>query len=538
MGRFVNPDNSAFQVALNSRIYVDKTGLIEYTNSVLDTTNAYICNSRPRRFGKSYAANMLAAYYSKGAESEQMFSGLEISKNTDFKKHLNKYDVIHIDIQWFLANCDDADNVVPFITKSVLDELREIYPEFLPLEVTTLPDALSRIKNCTEQKFVVIIDEWDVLIRDVAANKKVQSDYINFLRGMFKGTEPTKYIQLVYLTGILPIKKEKTQSALNNFDEFTMLQADELAPYIGFTENEVSMLCEKYERDFDKVKKWYDGYLLNGYQVYNPKAVVSIMTKERFRSYWSETASYDAIVPLINMNYDGLKTAIIEMLSGAEVKVNTATFQNDTEDNKSKDDVLTYMIHLGYLGYNETRKTAFVPNEEIRQELTTAVERKTWNEMLVFQQESENLLDATLDLNGSEVAKQIEKIHNEYVSVIQYHNENSLSSVLAIAYLSAMQYYFKPIRELPTGRGFADFVFIPKPEYKDDYPALIVELKWNRNAHTALQQIEDKKYPSSVLNYTGDILLVGINYDKESKEHQCVIKKYEKKNKSLNDLRP
>ena len=538
MGRFVNPDNSAFQVALNSRIYVDKTGLIEYTNSVLDTTNAYICNSRPRRFGKSYAANMLAAYYSKGAESEQMFSGLEISKNTDFKKHLNKYDVIHIDIQWFLANCDDADNVVPFITKSVLDELREIYPEFLPLEVTTLPDALSRIKNCTEQKFVVIIDEWDVLIRDVAANKKVQSDYINFLRGMFKGTEPTKYIQLVYLTGILPIKKEKTQSALNNFDEFTMLQADELAPYIGFTENEVSMLCEKYERDFDKVKKWYDGYLLNGYQVYNPKAVVSIMTKERFRSYWSETASYDAIVPLINMNYDGLKTAIIEMLSGAEAKVNTATFQNDTGDIKSKDDVLTYMIHLGYLGYNETRKTAFVPNEEIRQELTTAVERKTWNEMLVFQQESENLLDATLDLNGSEVAKQIEKIHNEYVSVIQYHNENSLSSVLAIAYLSAMQYYFKPIRELPTGRGFADFVFIPKPEYKDDYPALIVELKWNRNAHTALQQIEDKKYPSSVLNYTGDILLVGINYDKESKEHQCVIKKYEKKNKSLNDLRP
>ena len=538
MGRFVNPDNSAFQVALNSRIYVDKTGLIEYTNSVLDTTNAYICNSRPRRFGKSYAANMLAAYYSKGAESEQMFSGLEISKNTDFKKHLNKYDVIHIDIQWFLANCNDVDNIVSFITKSVLDELREIYPEVLPLEVTTLPDALSRIKNCTEQKFVVIIDEWDVLIRDAATNKKVQSDYINFLRGMFKGTEPTKYIQLVYLTGILPIKKEKTQSALNNFDEFTMLQADELAPYIGFTENEVSMLCEKYERDFDKVKKWYDGYLLNGYQVYNPKAVVSIMTKERFRSYWSETASYDAIVPLINMNYDGLKTAIIEMLSGAEVKVNTATFQNDTEDIKSKDDVLTYMIHLGYLGYNETRKTAFVPNEEIRQELTTAVERKTWNEMLVFQQESENLLDATLDLNGSEVAKQIEKIHNEYVSVIQYHNENSLSSVLAIAYLSAMQYYFKPIRELPTGRGFADFVFIPKPEYKDDYPALIVELKWNRNAHTALQQIEDKKYPSSVLNYTGDILLVGINYDKESKEHQCVIKKYEKKNKSLNDLRP
>ena len=445
MGRFVNPDNSAFQVALNSQIYVDKTGLIEYTNSVLDTTNALICNSRPRRFGKSYAANMLAAYYSKGADSEKMFSGLEISKKADFRKHLNQYDVIHIDIQWFLANCDEADSVVAFITKSVLDELREIYPGVLPEEVSYLSDALSRVRGKTGQKFIVIIDEWDVLIRDAAMNKKVQTDYINFLRGMFKGTEPTKYIQLAYLTGILPIKKEKTQSALNNFDEFTMLSASRLAPYIGFSEEEVQKLAEEYHQDFDEVKRWYDGYLLKEYQVYNPRAVVSVMLRGEFRSYWSETASYEAVVPLINMNYDGLKTAIIEMLSGAEVKVNTAAFKNDVVDIRSKDDVLTYMIHLGYLGYNETKRVAFIPNEEIRQELTMAVESKMWNEMLMFYQESESLLNATLDMDSETVSSQIEKIHNEYMSVIQYHNENSLSSVLAIAYLSAMQYYFKPI---------------------------------------------------------------------------------------------
>ena len=528
MGRFVNPDNSAFQVALNSQIYVDKTGLIEYTNSVLDTTNALICNSRPRRFGKSYAANMLAAYYSKGADSEKMFSGLEISKKADFRKHLNQYDVIHIDIQWFLANCDEADSVVAFITKSVLDELREIYPGVLPEKVSYLSDALLRVRGKTGQKFIVIIDEWDVLIRDAAMNKKVQTDYINFLRGMLKGTEPTKYIQLAYLTGILPIKKEKTQSALNNFDEFTMLSASRLAPYIGFTEEEVQKLAEEYHQDFDEVKRWYDGYLLKEYQVYNPRAVVSVMLRGEFRSYWSETASYETVVPLINMNYDGLKTAIIEMLSGAEVKVNTAAFKNDVVDIRSKDDVLTYMIHLGYLGYNETKRVAFIPNEEIRQELTTAVESKMWNELLMFYQESESLLNATLDMDSETVSSQIEKIHNEYMSVIQYHNENSLSSVLAIAYLSAMQYYFKPIRELPTGRGFADFVFVPKPEYKADYPALIVELKWNQNAQTAMQQIKDKKYPVSILNYTGDILLVGINYDKSSKKHQCLIEKYEK----------
>ena len=528
MGRFVNPDSSAFQVALNSRIYVDKTGLIEYTNSVLDTTNAYICNSRPRRFGKSYAANMLAAYYSKGTDSEQMFSGLRISKDADFKKHLNKYDVIHIDIQWFLANCDDADKVVSFITKSVLDELRGIYPDVLPQEVVTLPDALSRVKERTGQKFVVIIDEWDVIIRDGAMIENIQDEYLNFLRGMFKGVEPTKYIQLAYLTGILPIKKERAQSAVNNLDEFTMLQADELAPYIGFTENEVKGLCEKYNRDFDKVKKWYDGYLLDGYQVYNPKAVVSVMTKGRFRSYWSETGSYEVVVPLICMNYDGLKNAIIEMLSGSEVKVDTATFKNDPAKIQNRDDVITYLIHLGYLGYNEDSESAFVPNEEIRQELITAVRSSNWDELIAFQQESRKLLTATLSMDEKQVAAEIDKFHSQYASMIQYNDENSLSSIITIAYLGAMQYYFKPVRELPTGLGFADFVFIPKPEHKNTYPALVVELKWNKDATTALQQIKNKRYPESILNYTGEILLVGINYDKTSKEHQCRIEKYEK----------
>ena len=528
MGRFVNPDSSAFQVALNSRIYVDKTGLIEYTNSVLDTTNAYICNSRPRRFGKSYAANMLAAYYSKGADAEQMFSGLRISQTPDFKKHLNKYDVIHIDIQWFLANCEDANTVVPFIANSVLDELRVLYPEVLSQEPGSLPDALSRVKDQTGQKFVVIIDEWDAIIRDDAITETVQDEYLNFLRGMFKGVEPTKYIQLAYLTGILPIKKEKAQSAVNNLDEFTMLQADELAPYIGFTEDEVTALCEQYHRDFDKVKKWYDGYLLNGYQVYNPKAVVSVMTKGKFRSYWSETGSYEVVVPLICMNYDGLKNAIIEMLSGSAVNVNTATFKNDPARIQNRDDVLTYLIHLGYLGYDEENETAFVPNEEIRQELITAVRSSNWDELIAFQQESRKLLAATLSMDEKQVAAEIDKIHSEYSSAIRYNDENSLSSTITIAYLGAMQYYFKPVRELPTGRGFADFVFIPKPEYKSTYPALVVELKWNQDTTTALQQIEDKKYPESILDYTGEILLVGINYDKTSKEHQCRIEKYKK----------
>lgn len=345
---------------------------------------------------------------------------------------------------------------------------------------------------------------------------------------MFKGTEPTKYIQLAYLTGILPIKKEKAQSAVNNLDEFTMLQAFGLAPYIGFTENEVKNLCEKYNRDFEKVKKWYDGYLLDGYQVYNPKAVISLMTKGKFRSYWSETGSYEVVIPLICMNFDGLKTAIIEMLSGAEVEVNTASFKNDPAKIQNRDDVITYLIHLGYLGYNEEKGTAFVPNEEIRQELSTAVRNSHWDEMVSFQQESRKLLMATLERDEKHVAQEIEKIHNDYVSIIQYNNENSLNSVLAIAFLGSMQYYFKPVREMPTGYGFADLVFVPKPEYVNSFPAMVMELKWNKDAETAVKQIKEKKYPESLLQYTGDILLVGINYNPDNKVHQCLIKKYEK----------
>ena len=529
MGRFVNPDNSAFQVALNSKIYVDKTGLIEYTNSVLDTTDAYICNSRPRRFGKSYAANMLAAYYSKGADSEKMFSGLQISKEADFREHLNKYDVIHIDIQWFLANCEDVDNVVTLITDSVLSELWEIYPDIFTWEVSRLPYALSIVREKTGQKFIIIIDEWDVLIRDASTDLAVQEEYINFLRGMFKGSEPTKYIQLAYLTGILPIKKIKTQSALNNFAEFTMTDARIFSRYIGFTEEEVRMLCEKYHRDFSKTKHWYDGYLLEQYQVYNPKAVVELMIWNKFQSYWSDTGTYEAIVPLINMDFDGLKTAIIEMLSGNSVEIDPTTFQNDMVNFTCRDDILTCLIHLGYLGYDQDTHSAFVPNEEIRQELAKAVKRKKWNEFLTFQQESSELLDATLDMDADTVARSIEKIHNEYASAIQYNNENSLSNILSIGYLSTMRYYFKPIREFPAGRGFADFVYLPKPEYSRDYPALVVELKWNQNAQTAIRQIKNRQYPEAVTNYTDNILLVGISYDKKQKTHNCVIEKYSEK---------
>ena len=528
MGVFVNPGNEAFAVALNSEIYVDKTELLTYTNKVMNTLQGYICNSRPRRFGKSITANMLTAYYSKGCSSREMFSNLGISKAEGFEKHLNQYDVLHWDIQWCMEPAGGPEKIVSYISEQTISELKEYYPHILPEKIRSLPESLSRINAATGTKFIVIIDEWDVLIRDEASDVRTQEEYINFLRAMFKGTEPTKYIQLAYLTGILPVKKEKTQSALNNFKDYSMLHAGPIAPYVGFTEAEVQKLCEEYGHEFEKVKRWYDGYQIGTYHVYNPNAVVNLMLEGEFQSYWSGTASYEAIVPLINMDFDGLRGAVIEMLSGDHVPIDITSFQNDTVSFANKDDVLTYLIHLGYLAYDRTFKTAFIPNEEIRQEMILATKRKKWNELISFQKESEQLLRDTLQMDGDAVAKEIEKIHREYVSVIQYNNENSLSSVLSIAYLSAMQYYLKPIREFPAGRGFADFVFIPKPEFQKFYPALVVELKWNKDVKTALDQIKDRKYPDSVACYAGELLLVGINYNEKTKEHECRIEKYEK----------
>ena len=528
LGRFLNPDNAAFKRTLNSKIYVDKTEFLDFTNQMINTNSAFICNSRPRRFGKSVTADMLTAYYSRGCDSKKLFSDLKIGSLENFEENLNKYNVIHFDVQWCLEPAGNPKKLVDYITRNTLNELREEFHEIISEEIESLPDALSKINSKTGKLIIIIIDEWDVLIRDEAAQLDVQEEYINFLRGLFKGSEPMKYIGLAYITGILPIKKLKTQSALNNFDEYTMLDAGEIAKYIGFTQDEVKKLCVKYETDFEKVRHWYDGYLLGEYHIYNPKAVVSVVTKRTFQSYWSQTGSYEVIVPLISKNFDGLKTAIIEMISGDMVKIDTGTFQNDAVNFSNRDDVITFLIHLGYLAYDEKKQCAYIPNEEVRQELLKATRQKKWKEFIEFERQSDSLLDATLDMDEETVSAVIEKIHMQYTSAIRYNDENSLSSVLTIAYLSSMKYYFTPIREFPAGRGFADFVYLPKPEYINIYPALLIELKWNKNVQTALEQIKKNLYPESLLSYTGDVFIVGITYDKKDKTHKCKIEKYKK----------
>lgn len=530
MGIYLNPGNEGFKSALRSQIYVDKTGLLEYTNSVLDSEQRYICISRPRRFGKSMAAEMLVAYYGKDCDSKELFHNLKVSESEDFEKHRNQYDVIHADMNTFRHKRDrktgeeiSAKQAVPFFHLAIIDELRRKFPESVAEDDIDLPTVLANINNDTGRKFIVVIDEWDTIFREDKLDEEAQRDYIILLRGLFKDAPSKKFIKLAYLTGILPIKKYGTESALNNFDEFTMINSDVLTEYVGFTEKEVQELYREYGMDFEQAKEWYDGYELEkGVHIYNPKSVVDSVRRKRIGNYWTSTETYESLKNYISMNFDGLKDDIIQMLAGGLCKVNPNKFQNDMTSFKSKDDILTLLIHLGYLAYDNKTQSVCIPNEEVKSEFINAIEEAGWDYVVKAVAKSDALLRATWLGDEETVARGIEAVHMANTSILKYHDENSLSCVIALAYYNAARDYVM-IREMPTGKGYADIVFLPRKG--SDKPAMIVELKWNQSAEGAIKQIKNKQYIHELEGYRGEILLVGINYDKESKKHHCCIER-------------
>lgn len=521
MGIYLNPGTDRFKRAIASEIYVDKTGLIAYTNKVLGTEQQFVCVSRPRRFGKSMAAGMLAAYYGRDCDARDLFRGLAIEKEASFEKHLNQYHVIFLNMQDFLSREHDIERMLKLLKKSILWDLTDNYPDINYFDKEDLVSTLYDINNKTQIPFIFIIDEWDCIFRENRENTEAQRIYLDFLRNLLKDKP---YVRLAYMTGILPIKKYGSHSALNMFDEYSMTNPRQLAQYVGFTEAEVKSLCDKYGMDFAETRRWYDGYCFKeDTHIYSPRSVVSAMLSRTYDNYWNKTETFEALRDYIVMNYDGLKDTVIELLSGARKKINTQTFTNDMTTFSSADDVLTLLIHLGYLGYDFTTEEVFIPNSEVTSEFVNAISVAGWEEVMRAVKRSDELLQATWNEDAAEVAKSIEDAHFE-TSVLRYNDENSLSCVVSLAYYSARVYY-TVLRELPTGKGFADIVFIPRKNHPDK-PAMIVELKWDKSAEGAIAQIKDKRYVKALENYQGNLLLVEINYDKETKAHCCVIEKH------------
>ena len=520
MGIYLNPGIELLERAKRAEHYVDKSMLIATLNKKLNTRDCLICSSRPRRFGKTMAANMIAAYYSKGCDSHEVFSDLKISKDPSFEENINKYNVIKIDMNGIVSSKGSM-SVVEYLSSEVIYELKETFPNISLPEDISLAEALLNIYAETGEKFIFIIDEYDVMVRDENYTSELK-DYIYLLISLFKSGDVNIAIALAYLTGIMPIIKDKSQSKLNNFKEYTMLDAEDMAPFMGFTVDEVKSLADKNNMDFEEIKRWYDGYNLNGVELYSPISIIRAIEKKRCSDYWTQTGSYEAVSDYIELNLNGIKDDVIKMMAGESIPVIVDKFRNKITDFKQKDEVFTYLIHLGYLAYNGENKTCRIPNTEIKSEWGWIIGlSKKYKKVGEITNLSKKLLEATHNLEGEEVAKSLEKSHELLTSNLSYNNEQSMQSAIMLSFFYAYDYY-TILPEVTTGKGYADIVMVP---FVPNIPALVIELKKDKVVGGAIEQIKEKDYPSRLSGYVGNTLLVGISYDSKTKKHTCIIER-------------
>ena len=528
MGSYLNPGSDRFQISRRSEIYVDKSMLIAQMNSKIRSEQMYVCVSRPRRFGKSMAAGMLSAYYSAGEDTSALFDDLKISRAPSYKEHLNQYDVININIQMFLSATHDVDAMLEVLQKRIMRDLKNAYPNIV--EGDQLVWAMADIYAQTGRPFIILIDEWDCLFREYVHDTDAQKKYLDFLRAWLKD-QP--YVALAYMTGILPIKKYGSHSALNMFTEYSMTNPGGLAEFFGFTEDEVKRLCDEYQMSFEEAKAWYDGYELvtsdhadgTAHSIYSPKSVVDAMLSKTYDTYWNQTETYEALKVYIQMNMDGLKDSVIKMLAGESVPVDISGFSNDMTTFHSADDVFSLLIHLGYLSYDRKNCCVSIPNKEVSEVYVTSIKRMDgWGEVMRCVTASKKLLEDMWDMDADAVAEGIDRAHEE-ISILQYNDENSLSCTITLAFYYAREYY-TIVREMPAGKGYADICLIPRQLHADK-PAVVIELKKDKDAQGAIEQIKNKNYVKALESYKGNLLLVGINYDKD-KNHTCIIEKMEK----------
>ncbi len=527
MGIYINRGNSSFTSARRSE-YVDKSELVSFINGTINTGCRLTCVSRARRFGKSMAAQMLYAYYDKSCDSRPLFEDLKVADpesaankhpDTAFETHLNKYPTIYIDVTDFTSSYHNCDNIVEILVKKVKKDVVSAYPDLSFDPEDGLMDTLLTVTERTGEQFILIIDEWDALCRELTDKPQLMEDYVRLLRSLFKAGNTDRVFAAVYMTGILPIKQYGTQSALNNFQPYSMINPDPIGGCFGFTKEEVKALCQKYDMSYQEMEKWYDGYDMGSAgHIFNPTSVMLAIRKHRFDNYWSQTSSFEAIRNYINMDFDGVKQTIENLLMGNEESVPVLNYGNDRNDINSRDELFALLTHYGYFAYNNYTQTIHIPNQEVRAELLQVVKTGNRPELVRLIKDSDTLLEATLAMDEKYVAEALDTFHSQYTTPRFYNNEQALRALVRYAYIGATG-SFVPMEELPTGKGFADVAFIPvQPSGK---PVILVELKYADTADTAIQQIKDRRYPEKLVPFTDHLLLVGISYDRETKKHSC-----------------
>ncbi|MDY4520635.1 MAG: AAA family ATPase [Bacteroidales bacterium] len=541
MGIYVNPGNRLFSCDIDSDLYVDKSLMICELNNHINKTHRFLCMSRARRFGKTMMASLMTAYYSKGCDSRQLFERLKLSKQEGWDKYLNKFNVIRIDLNGWYSKTKDKSQTIDRLQAGIVKELRKEFP-FVEIPTdAVIADAISLIFEELGETFVIIIDEYDVLIRDKSVAESLRKEYIEFLNSLFKSSDTQEAISLAYLTGILPILRESVQSKLNNFTEYTMLDPGQFAQYFGLTESEVQKLCLNKNADYEVCKLMYDGYIFENSRelaeqtddddahiihIFNPNSIVNAVGKRKYGNYWVATSALEAITFYIDTNIAGIQDDIKALLNGEkEVDVNVLRYNNNVERFATKDEIFTYLIHLGYLAYNHIKHTCHIPNDEIRQAwLNIMSNAKGFEPIQQMLETSRLLIEATENGDTEAVAKALNDSHADISSPLTYNRESTMQSAILMAYFYARKDYMV-FSELASGCGYADVVLVPAVPQK---PVIIIELKKDGEPTTAIEQIKSRNYAHAFRYHLGQgAVLVGVSYNAESKHHRCLIEKVE-----------
>ena len=502
-----------FNILVNDNFFVDKSGIIEEMNKRINTMNRFICITKPRRFGKTSIFNMIGAYYCKAYDSHELFDGLEIGKSDSYEKHLNKYNVISLTLNSLSDKGKTYDDFIGFTKNSLRRDLLEAYPNLQSREYESIPQML----NATGEQFVFIIDEWDYIFSHELFPDNY-GDFLEFFRDLLKDRP---YAALVYMTGVLPIKRHCTGSALNMFREYTMLRDPSFEEYFGFTEREVETLCSKQTRlSIDEIRDWYNGYQTkDGTKLYNPHSVVCALEDGDCQNYWTRVGKADEVLFFLKYNIGEVRDDVVKMVNNSPVMMHIEDeYYAGQSSIKNREEIYSAMIIYGMLSYcdGEVR----IPNKELMIEFEKALKDEDFGYVSELVRNSENVLYATLDKKGDIVASYLHNIHNSEIPILKYNDENSLACVVTLAYLAARNKY-KVEREEKSGKGFVDFIFYPRQK---NMPGIILELKADSTPEAAIAQIKEKEYVEKLKKENvGRIIAVGLNYDTAKKEHQCVV---------------
>jgi len=509
--------------------FVDKTLMLEEIMEGISSPNKYLCVTRPRRFGKTVIAHMITAFLERGIDSDSIFHNLKIGKSSGYAAHLNQHDVIFIDFSNMPWNCDSYQTYINFIGNKLVDDLVAQYPECDIVPEHGPWEAFDKVFARLGKRFVFVMDEWDSMFHNSIFTKEDQAKFLQFLKLLLKSKG---YVELAYMTGILPIAKYSSGSELNMFVEYNMATSIKYSEYFGFTEKETTELYRRYELlekspqvELEKLREWYNGYqTANGEKIFNPRAVICALTSNQIQSYWTSSGPYDEIFYYIKNNIADVQEDLVRMVAGEAIPVRIQNYAAVSMDLETKDEIFSAMVVYGFLSYYNGEVS--IPNKELMIKFEDVLTNKKMGYISKLALESERMLIATLKGNTEEMEQILSFAHDTETPILNYNDEGDLAALVNLIYLSARNEY-RIEREERAGKGFADFVLYPNNPHAD---GIILELKVDQSPEAAIRQIIDKKYDLKFKGrlgdrggYTGRILAVGMAYDRASKEHHCKV---------------